>query len=228
MSSSLVRRCLSEVAGTALLVGIGTGAIVAGANAGGVPQWVLAIAWFGAVALPVELFAFRSAHINPVVTLALVAAGRFPAREAPYYVLAQTVGAVAGSFTVLVTLGGAAHLGATIPQNGTAFPSVPLEFAFTFLLVLAVLYLTSPDKEPSHLMLLLPALVVGISTLLIGPISGSSLNPARTLAPALFSGEFAGIWIYFLAPPLAALAAVLMVRWVVRPADLSSMANPGT
>ncbi|MCI4368022.1 MAG: aquaporin [Thermoplasmata archaeon] len=213
MTRPLLERCAAEAAGTFLLVGIGTGAIVAAANAGGVSQWVMAIAWFGAVALPVLAFAFVSgSHINPAVTLSLVAARRFPPREALPYVGAQLVGAFAGSAVIWLVLGNAAHLGATLPRNGNLLATFALEFAFTALLILTVMFLSTPGKIPSRWELLLPAGAVGLSTWLIGPWTGSSLNPARTVAPAVLSGDYAGIWVYFLAVPLAALAVAVTFR----------------
>jgi aquaporin NIP len=214
VTRSLVQRCLAEVAGTALLVGIGTGAIVAGANAGGVPQWVLAIAWFVAVAVPVFAFAFVSgSHINPVVTLALAVSERFPPREAPAYVGSQFVGAFVGSGVVLAALGSRARLGATLPKDGNVALAFVLEFGFTAALIASVFWLTRPGPTPSKLELFLPAIVVGISTYFIGPWTGSSLNPARTVAPAALSGDTSGIWVYLTAVPLAALCLACVVRW---------------
>jgi aquaporin NIP len=208
-------RLLAEGAGTALLVGIGTGAIVAAARAGGVPQVVLAVAWFAAVALPIYLFARVSgSHLNPAVTLALSAAGRFPRRDVLPYALAQCAGAFAASAIVWGVLGSAAHLGATLPAGGDLGRTFVLEALFTFLLLLSVLWLTTPGKVVRWWELLAPPAVVGLSTFLIGPLTGSSLNPARTLAPAVLSGAVDGWWVYFLAVPLGALAAVAVVeRW---------------
>ncbi|HYK93256.1 MAG TPA: aquaporin [Thermoplasmata archaeon] len=218
MSPSLSTRCVAELFGTATLVAIGTGAIVAGANAGGVPQWILAAAWFAAVAIPVQAVGFVSgAHLNPAVTLGLVASDRFPAREVPPYVASQVAGAFAGSLVVLFVLGGAAHLGSTIPGPGGPGWIFPLEFAFTFLLVLSVLYLSRLGRPPNRGELFLPAIVVGVSTLLIGPWTGSSLNPARSIAPAVISGEFAWLWAYLVTLSLAACVAALVAsRWPVR------------
>ena len=98
MSPSRLQRCAAEAAGTALLVGIGTAAIVVGARAGGVPQWVLAVAWFGAVAIPVFAFArWSGSHINPAVTLMLVLGRRFPAGDDARYLPNQR--ATRASFT---------------------------------------------------------------------------------------------------------------------------------
>lgn len=213
MNRSLVVRCLAEAAGTAVLVFVGTGAIVAGALRGGVDPAVLAVAWFLAVAVPVLLFARVSgAHINPAVTLALVVVGRFDAAELPAYVGAQVGGAFVGSGLVGLVVGTGAHWGATLPWHGDLLLVALLEPVFTFALVAAVFYLTKEGRAPTNVELLLPAVVVGLSTYLIGPWTGSSLNPARTLAPAVLSGATAGIWVYFLAVTAAAAVAGLLVR----------------
>lgn len=214
MTYRLGSRCLAEFAGTALLVGIGTGSIVAAAAMGGVAQWILAVAWFAAVATPIQAFAYVSgAHLNPGVTLALTASGRFPGKEAPPYAGAQLAGAFAGSAAVWSSLGRAAHLGATLP--GPAGPNwvFPLEFAFTFLLVASVLYLAGLDREPRRVELMLPAGVVGVSTFLIGPWTGSSLNFARSLAPAVLSGDYGWLWVYFLAVTIAPIVAAAVLPW---------------
>jgi len=173
---------------------------------------VLAVAWFAAVAIPVLALARLSgAHINPAVTLGLVVARRFDPRELVPYVGAQLSGAFAGSALVGLTIGTAAHWGATIPHTPDLGLVAVMEFGFTVALVLSVLYLTTRGKKPSNLELLLPAAVVGLSTYLIGPWTGSSLNPARTLAPAVLSGDYLGIWVYLLAVPAAALVTALAV-----------------
>lgn len=210
MTPSLVRRCAAEVVGTALLVGIGCGSIVAGANAGGVPQVVLAVAWFAAVALPILAFARVSgAHLNPAVTLTLVGTRRFPVSELGPYLGAQVAGAFLGAGVVLLSLGSAAHLGATLPLGGDLVRTFVMELGFTLALLASVLYLCQAGKVPQTWELMLPPAVVGFSTFFIGPFTGSSLNPARTIAPAVLSGDYVGIWVYFLAALVAsALCAV--------------------
>ncbi len=213
MKRPLFHRCLAETAGTAILVYVGTGAVVVGAKLGGLPQVELAVAWFAAVAIPVLLFAGVSgAHLNPAVTLALTVARRASATEVPAYLTAQFGGALGGSFLVGLTVGTGAHWGATLPWNGEVTLVPPLESVFTAALVLAVLFLTAEGKVPSKLELLLPAGVVGVSTLLIGPWTGSSLNPARTVAPAVFSGDYLGIWAYLTVVPAAAVATAFVFR----------------
>jgi glycerol uptake facilitator-like aquaporin len=213
----LVVRCAAEALGTSLLVGIGTGAIVAGAETGGAPGWALALAWFAAVTLPVLLFARVSgAHLNPMVTVALLLGREFPKRDAAGYVAAQVAGAFGGSFGVLAVFGDEARLGSTVPVPGELSLAFAAEAAFTFLLVLSVFLLTRRGFGRGGWRLTLPGTVVALATYLIGPLTGSSLNVARTLAPAVLSGTFQDVWLYFVAVPFGALVAVPVARVCVR------------
>jgi glycerol uptake facilitator-like aquaporin len=208
-------RCLAELAGTAILVAVGTGAIVGGARAGFGSPWFLPVAWFVAVAVPIALFSRVSgAHLNPAVTLGLAVAGRCAPGDVAPYIASQTVGAFAGSAAVLLLLGGGVHLGATVPRGGDVVRVLPLEFAATAVLVLAVLYGTVRPRYGAGFVL--APLVVGLATWQIGPWTGCSLNPARTLAPAVLSGDHLGLWAYLLAVPAGALAAALLGRYAFR------------
>lgn len=212
MNAPLGQRFLAEGLGTALLVGIGTGAIVIAARAGGVPQWELALAWFVAVLVPIVLFVGVSgAHLNPAVTLGLAASGRIAWREVPEYVLGQFAGAFLGSACVAVSLGTEAHLGSTLMATSVPTAFV-LEAAFTGALIAAVFVLADRGEGRLRWRLALPPSVVGVSTLVIGPLTGSSLNPARTLAPAVLSGSFANLWVYLAAVPVGALLVALVWR----------------
>ncbi|MGC2034434.1 MAG: MIP/aquaporin family protein [Thermoplasmata archaeon] len=219
MNGSLAGRAIGETAGTALLVGIGTGSIVGAARLGGLPQAVIALAWFFAVLIPIVAFIRLSgAHLNPAVTLALAASGRIAWREVPPYILGQVIGALLGSAVVLALLGGGAHLGATVPSQGNVLRAFPAELGFTAMLIAAVFVLADLGEGGGRWRVLLPPAVVGLSTYLIGPFTGSSLNPARTLAPALLSGTYADLWVYLTAVPLGALlvAAIWRPRTVDR------------
>lgn len=214
MSFELARRWAAELAGTALLVGIGTGTIVAAGRVGGIPQWMMAVAWFLAVLVPIVLFLHISgAHLNPAVTLALALSGRIAWKEAPGYWASQFAGAFLASTVVLVTLGGGSHLGATLPANGDVVRAFVAEAAFTASLVAMVFVLADRGEGRARWRILLPPLAVGLSTYVIGPWTGSSLNPARTLAPAVLSGTYTDLWVYLTAVPVAA----LMVASVWRP-----------
>jgi len=206
------RPLLAECAGTALLVGIGTGTIVAAAGHGGIPQWLMAVAWFAAVLVPIVLFVRVSgAHLNPVVTVALRLSGRTPTVPVLEYVAAQLVGAFLGSAIVLATLGDAAHLGSTVPTAGNVARAFGAEAVFTAALVAAVFALSDRGEGRYRWRLALPPAAVGVSTFIIGPWSGSSLNPARTIAPAVLSGTYLDLWAYLTAVPLA--AVVMAIVW---------------
>ena len=225
MPRRLLHRCLAEVVGTALLVGIGTGTIVAAGNAGGIPQWMMAIAWFLAVLVPVALFIrISGAHLNPAVTLALAGSGRIAWKEAVPYWASQFTGAFVASFVVLLTLGGGSHLGATLPANGNIVQTFAAEAAFTALLVGTVFVLADRGEGRGRWRIALPPAAVGISTYVIGPLTGSSLNPARSLAPAVLSGTYEDLWVYLIAVPLAALA--LAILWSPKSVDLADR-GPG-
>ena len=212
MNPSLGKRLFAEGLGTAVLVAIGTGAIVLSARAGGVPQWELALAWFFAVLVPIVLFVgISGAHLNPVVTLGLAASGRISWTEVPLYFVGQFVGAFVGSALVAATIGTEAHLGSTLPSTSVVVVFGG-EAAFTAALVAAVFLLSDRGEGRFRWRLALPPLVVGVSTYVIGPLTGSSLNPARTIAPAMLSGSFADLWVYLIAVPLGALIVGLAWR----------------
>jgi aquaporin NIP len=214
------RRAAAEAGGTALLVGIGTGTVVAAARVGGIPQAEMAIAWFFAVLIPIVLFIQLSgAHLNPAVTLALAASGRIGWAEVPPYLFGQFLGAFGASGLILVTLGDVAHLGATLPAQGNVARAFPMELGFTAALIAAVFVLSDRGDGRGRWRLALPPAVVGLSTYFIGPWTGSSLNPARTLAPAVLSGTYSDLWVYLIAVPVGAL--LVAVAW--RPGAVDRM-----
>jgi aquaporin NIP len=218
VNGSIVRRAAAEVAGTFLLVGIGTGALVLNARFGGFSLVDLAVAWFLAVLIPIALFIrISGAHLNPAVTLALAASGRIAWREVPPYVLGQLSGAFLASVFVLGTLGDAAHLGSTVPAQGDVLRAFSAEFVCTAALISAVFVLSDRGEGRGQWHLVLPPTVVGFATYIIGPWTGSSLNPARTLAPAVLSGTYTDLWVYLTAVPLGALLVAAL--WKPRSVD---------
>jgi aquaporin NIP len=218
VTNSLLRRCAAEAGGTGLLVGIGTGAIVLGARGAWVPLPLLAVAWGLAVLVPILLFVrISGAHLNPAVSLALAASGRIAWRELLPYIVSQVVGAFAASLLLLLAFGDSGHLGATVPAGGQVVRALLAEFAFTSLLIGTVFLLADRGAGRFRWRLGLPPLAVAISTYVIGPWTGSSLNPARTLAPAVVAGVYTDLWVYFIAVPAAAL--VVALAWRPRSVD---------
>lgn len=166
-----------------------------------------------AVTIPVLLFVRVSgAHLNPVVTAALATSGRIGWCEVPAYVLSQFLGAFAGSGAVLAIVGGASHIGSTTPSIASLSAAFAAEAVFTAILVAAVFTLSDQGEGQRRWRLLLPGAAVGLATYVIGPWTGSSLNPARTLAPAVLSGTFTDLWIYLTAVPVGALLVALLWR----------------
>lgn len=225
-----LRRAVAEFVGTGLLVGIGTGAIVGGSRLGGLPILSLAVAWFLAVWLPMALFLrISGAHLNPAVTFALAGSGRFPWRLAPGFWIAQCSGALAGSAIVLGWLGDGHHLGATVP-TGVPLPLAAAgEAAFTALLVATVFYLSDLGEGRARWRTYLPPIAVGLSTYVIGPWTGSSLNPARTLAPALLSQTYTDLALYLLVVPAA--AGLVALAWAAPTGswvDRRTIGKPGS
>lgn len=190
-----MRRLGVEAAATFGLVFLGTGACVVNAVSGGRLGVVgVGLVWGAAVWL---LATFSGAHMNPAVTLASGLALREQAR----YAAAQTAGALCASLALqLIFRGRAGDLGATHPAAGI-LASFGLELAMTAILVLAVLSVPAPYVPAAA------GVIVGLAAIFGGPLTGASMNPVRSLAPALVSGRLGGLWIYLLAPMLGAAAA---------------------
>jgi aquaporin Z len=204
-----MRKLFAESVGTFALVLAGTGAIVVDSQTGGAVTHVGVALTFGLIVMAmIQTFGDVSgAHLNPAVTLGFVAASRFPIRSAAPYIAAQCVGALAASAFLSVLVPGDATYGATFP-SGSPWTAFGLEVAMTWLLMLVILSVSAGSKEKGWTAAVTIGAVVALEALFGGPISGASMNPARSLAPALMSGRLDGLWIYLAAPSLGALLAV--------------------
>jgi aquaporin Z len=145
--------------------------------------------------------------LNPAVTVAFAVAGRFGWREVPGYVLAQVLGALAASGMVKVLFPEQANLGATLP-SGSVGQSFWLEVILTAMLMMTVLSVSTGAKEKGVTAAIAIGGVVGLEALFAGPICGASMNPARSLGPALMSGQTQHLWVYLVATTLGAVLAV--------------------
>jgi aquaporin Z len=153
------------------------------------------------------------AHLNPAVTLSFALARRFSWREVVPYILSQTAGAILASAALYLMFPSHTSLGATLP-HGSEMQSFVLEFVLTFLLMFVILNISTGAKEKGAMAGIAVGAVIGLEALFAGPISGASMNPARSLAPALLTLNFQSLWIYLLAPVLGAATAVLGCRCV--------------
>lgn len=215
---NLPGRVAAEAIGTFTLVLMGTGAAVVDAQTRGLLGHAgVALAFGGAVtAMVYALGHVSGAHVNPAVTLALTSMGLFPRREAARYLCAQCAGAVAASFVLRALLGPAGGLGATLPAIGAA-RSFVVEWLLSFVLMFVIISVTTDERVVPGSAAIPVGLAVGLGVLVGGPLSGGSMNPARSLGPAIAGGAWAGHWIYWAAPITAMLAAVRMYE-LLRPA----------
>lgn len=205
-----MKKLLAELLGTFTLVFAGTGAIVINAASHGTITHAGVAITFGLVVLAmIHTFGDVSgAHLNPAVTIAFAAARRFPWREVPGYAGAQLVGAVSASLLLqLLFPQNNAFLGATSPA-GSSMQSFVLELVLTAILMLTILSVSTGAKEKGITAGIAIGGVIALEAMFAGPASGASMNPARSLAPALVAGQFAHLWIYLFAPVLGALIAV--------------------
>lgn len=196
-----LRRALAEGIGTYFLVLVGPGAAMVDAHTGGaVGHTGVALAFaFVVLAMVYALGHISGAHVNPAVTLAFWSVGRFPARDVLPYLLAQCGGAVAASLTMGAVLGPAGGYGATLPAVGVG-GALAVEALLSFVLMLVVMAVATDPRTAPGFAGIAVGLTVGFCALMGGPLTGASMNPARSLGPAAAGGAWDGHWIYWVAP----------------------------
>lgn len=203
------RACVAEFFGTFFLVLAGTGAIVVNQHTSGVISHAGVALTFGLVVLAM-IYTFgdiSGAHLNPAVTIGFVVAGRFPGWKVPGYVLAQIAGALGASGVLRFLFPENVGLGGTQPA-GSAMQSFVLEFLLTFYLMVVVLNVSSGAKEKGITAGIVVGAVIALEAMFAGPICGASMNPARSLGPAVVSGIYQNLWIYLVATTLGAVGGV--------------------
>lgn len=210
-----LRRLAAEAVGTFFLVLIGPGAAMVNAWGGGVlgvSGIALAFA-FVVIAMVYALGHVSGAHINPAVTIAFWSARRFPAREVIPYVIAQCVGAAAAAATLRAVLGPVGHSGATLPavSIGAAFA---IEWLLSFVLMLVIMAVATDDRVAPGFVPLAVGLTVGFCALTGGPLTGASMNPARSFGPAVVGGLWTAHWVYWLAPITGMVVAARFYDWL--------------
>lgn len=212
-----MNRWMAEFVGTFALVFCGTGAIVINQLSNGAITHVGIAATFGLVVMGLiySLGDISGAHLNPAVTLAFSMGGKFPRRGVIPYLTAQILGAILASAVLKGLFPANALLGATLP-SGSVLQSFLLEVILTFLLMLVILNSTSGPKETGNMAGVAIGAVVGLEAMFAGPICGASMNPARSLGPALVSQHLEHLWIY-LAAPISGAALAVPVSFLMRP-----------
>ncbi len=208
-----MNKILAEFLGTFILVFAGTGAMVINQVTGGTIGHVGIALTFGLVVMAM-IHAFgdvSGAHLNPAVSIAFSVAGRFPKNEVPGYVIAQLGGALAAGATLKLLFPSAHDLGMTVPRDGI-MQSFVLEIILTAILMLVIFSVSSGSKEKGITAGITIGGVIALMALFAGPISGASMNPARSLAPAIMSGNFHHLWLYPVATIVGALLAIPLCR----------------
>ncbi len=208
-----MKKYLAEFIGTFTLVFCGTGAIIVNKETGGVVSHVGIAMTFGLVVMAMiySIGHISGAHMNPAVSIAFWAGGLFPARQILPYIASQCSGALLASVTLKLLFPLNATLGATLPA-GSELQSFVLEFILAFFLMFVIMQVAKSGKEQGLFAGLAIGFTVLLEALFAGPISGASMNPARSVAPALISGHTIHLWIYLTAPVAGALMAVLITQ----------------
>jgi MIP family channel proteins len=205
----------AEFVGTFGLVFAGTGAIIINEVSGGLVGHVGIGLTFGLIVMAM-IYAFghvSGAHLNPAVTLAFAVGRHFPWQAVPQYWAAQVAGGVSASLIHRLLFGDVAHLGATLPF-GSAQQSFGLEIVLTLILMVVITSVATDSRAVGQSAAIAIGGTIGLEALFAGPISGASMNPARSLAPAIVSGTWSDQWLYVAGPALGAVAGVLLYNWI--------------
>ena len=206
-----MRKYIAEVIGTFALVFCGTAAIIINEEQGGVITHVGIAITFGLIVMAMiySLGDISGAHFNPAVTIAFALGKKFPVKEIVPYIISQALGALIASFILRFLFPLNEMMGTTLPA-GLPMQSFVLELILTFILMLVIIHVATGSKEQGMFAGLAIGSVVLLEAMFAGPISGASMNPIRSLAPALVSGHTEHLWIYLSAPIVGAALATLV------------------
>jgi aquaporin Z len=213
---SKMQRYLAEALGTFILVGIGSFAIVSAGLFPAQGAGIVSIALGFGLALLVGLYAFgevSGGHFNPAVSLGLFLDRRLPAEDLIGYWVSQFAGAIAASLVVLIAYDDST-VAATTTQSPDIWAGIVVETVMTALFVAVILQSTKSERTRGTALLAIPLTLLAIHVAII-PISGSSVNPARSFGPALVGTEFNDYWIYLIFPMLGAVLGWIAHRIVV-------------
>jgi MIP family channel proteins len=210
------RALLAEFIGTFVMIFAGTGAVMVNNLSNGAVTHLGISIVFGAVvtALIYSLGHISGAHFNPAVTLAFWTGGFLRRSLVIPYIVAQVLGAIAASGLLRLALGAVSNLGATIPRNGDWLQSLILETVLTFILMLVIFGSGLDRRAPIGFAGMAIGLTVALEAACMGPITGASMNPARSIAPALVGGNLQHQWVYWIAPIAGAQLAMVTYRYL--------------
>ncbi len=208
------RKLAAEFIGTYIMMFAGTGACVINAITGSISHVGIALT-FGLVVMAL-IYTFghvSGAHFNPAVTIAFIAYRTISWRDGALYIVMQVTGAIAASLTLFLMFGNVNRLGATVPA-GSWQQSFVLEIILTFILMIVIYGAALHTKAVHAFAGAAIGATVALEAMFAGPISGASMNPARSLAPALVSGHMEHLWIYLTATVIGALLATFIFKYI--------------
>jgi aquaporin NIP len=210
-----MKKYISEFIGTFSMIFCGTGAMTVNEVTGGQVTHVgIAITWGLIVMAMIYAFGETSgAHFNPAVSIAFAFAKKFAWKEVPKYIIAQILGAFAASLVLWFLFPESETLGATIPTVDV-WRAFVLELLLTFFLMVVIINVSTGSKEMGIIAGIAVGGVVLLEAMFAGPITNASMNPARSIAPNIVSGNIEGLWLYILAPILGALLAVVSCKLI--------------
>lgn len=210
-----MKKYISEFIGTFALVFCGTGAMTINEVTGGdVTHVGIAITWgFIVIAMIYAFGDISGAHFNPAVSIAFAFAKKFSWKEVPKYIIAQVLGAFLASLILLFLFPTSEFYGATIPTIDPMRAFV-LEIILTFILMLTIINVSTGSKEVGVVAGIAIGGVVLLEAMFAGPVTNASMNPARSIAPAIVSGNLQHLWLYILAPIIGALIAISTCKLV--------------
>ncbi|KAD7117861.1 hypothetical protein E3N88_05129 [Mikania micrantha] len=202
------QKLIAEFLGTYFMVFAGCGVVVVDTKRDhAIGQTGIAIVWGLVVMVMVYTVGHISgAHFNPAVTIAFASSYKFPKKNVASYIIAQIVASIIAAGTLRLIFGSEdSHVGATIP-SGSGLQSLVLEFIITFYLMFVITSVATDDRAIGEAAGLAIGSTILLNAMFAGPISGASMNPARTLGPAIVSNHYQGVWVYMLGPILGAIA----------------------
>ena len=210
-----MKKYWAEFLGTYILVFVGCGAIIINSITDGTVSHLGIGLSFGLVVMTMiyTIGDISGAHINPAVTIAFAVAKRLEKKQVLPYVGSQIIGAILASATLYLIFPDADTMGETLPLNDNLIQSFILEVILTFILMFVILNVSTGAKEKGITAALAIGSVVAFSAIFAGPISGASMNPARSIAPALFS-DLPHLWIYIVATTLGAILSVFACKLI--------------
>jgi len=212
-----MRKLLAEIIGTFTMVFCGCGAMtIDEITNGSISHVGVAITW-GLIVMSM-IYAFgeiSGAHFNPAVTLGFATAKKFEWKKVPSYILAQLLGALLAIFILWILFPESKSFGHTYPAEGFApYKAFILEFFLTFFLMMVIINVSTGSKEIGTMAAIAVGSVILLEAMFAGPMTKASMNPVRSIAPALFSGHLKDLWLYILAPILGAQLAIVCHKFM--------------